>query len=120
MAAPAHAQRTSALHHLTATGAALQLTPTQAPLWQAYVTAVTNQRAARRQWMQEHPRPAVLTLPQKIDRREAMVAQLQPARLAADGAMKQLYAALSPGQQLVLELRMAHHGHGRAMGATAG
>jgi hypothetical protein len=100
---------------LDALGANLQLSAAQAPLWQAYASAAVKQSQLRRQWMQANPRPAVLTLPQKIDRRMALSQQLQPGREQIDTALKQLYAALSPPQQLTLELAMAH-GHGRHAG----
>ncbi len=90
---------------------ALQINSDQESLWQAYVTAATNQAAARKQWFQNNPPSAYLTLPQRIDRRAAMMQQLLSGRQAKDAALKQLYAALTPSQQLTLELSAAHMRH---------
>jgi hypothetical protein len=116
----AHHQRKTLQERLSALGTALQLNATQAALWQAYVDAAVQQSEARRQWQQANPRPAVLTLPQKIDRRMAMSRQLQPGRERADLAMKRVYAGLSPTQQLTLELALAHGRGGHRASWSAG
>jgi hypothetical protein len=86
----------------------LQITSDQQGAWQAYTTAVTNQDAARKAWFAANPPSATLTLPQRLDRRASMQSVLQPGQQAVSAALKQLYAALSPAQQLTLELKMAH------------
>ena len=113
-APPAHHHRTLE-QRLADLKTALQITSDQESLWQAYVTAATNQAAAWKQWRMSNPPSPALTLPQRIDRRNAMMQQLQPGRQAVDAALKQLYAALSPSQQTTIEIFMAHskHRHGR-------
>jgi hypothetical protein len=113
-------QRKTLQERLNELGATLQLTGGQTPLWRAYTDAALNQSRARKQWLQANPRSDVLTLPQRIDRRTAMLQQLQPGHQQMDIAMKQMYAALSPAQQLTLELEMAHHRRERGGPWSAG
>jgi len=92
---------------LDALQTALSLQPNQEAAWQSYKSAVVTARADRVAWRTNNPRTEGLTLPQRIDRRQAMMQALGPDRLAVDTALKQLYSTLTPQQQVVLEIHFA-------------
>ena len=74
--------------------AALQLQPNQQGAWEAYVSAVQAQHANLQAAQQSNPSSQTLTLPQRIDQREALSQQMQASRQSVDTALKQLYGSL--------------------------
>lgn len=97
--------------------AALQIQPNQEGAWQAYASAAQTAATDRKTlWQQDKQSSQSLTLPQRIDRREAMFRQMLTDRQAVDNALKQLYASLTAQQQAVLEQHVARHHRGAGNG----
>jgi hypothetical protein len=86
--------------------AELKITDAQEPLWQAYATAVRDKGASMQAScgsMMRGRGAAALSLPDRLDQREKLMAAHLDAVRAVDAALKPLYAALSDSQKQAAE-----------------
>ncbi|MFZ1910644.1 MAG: Spy/CpxP family protein refolding chaperone [Burkholderiales bacterium] len=99
--------------HLADLKKQLNITDAQESKWQTFAGAVTQQAqgmVALRASMQSAPG----TAPERIDQRTAFMKQRLAAMEALDGAVKQLYAVLTPEQKAAFDQTgPGHFGPGR-------
>jgi LTXXQ motif family protein len=87
---------------LAAIKAELKITPVQEPLWTTYATAArdsANAALARCPTTKSRRGNAAVSLPDRLDQNEQLMAAQLNAMRAANAALKPLYAALSDSQK---------------------
>jgi len=93
--------------------AELRITEAQTPQWNAFADAVRSGAKAMRDAMQRaSTQRAVLTAPEQIDRRVALLTAALDAAKVTAGASKALYAALNPEQRKLADSFMSEHMRG--------
>jgi Spy/CpxP family protein refolding chaperone len=89
--------------------ASLKLTPTQAPAWDAFHTAVKPPVRAAQPEREDGPRGdwAKLKTPDRLDRLRAWRQERETAATQRDEATRTFYATLNPEQQKTFDARTA-------------
>jgi hypothetical protein len=88
----------------------LKITDAQAPQWTAFADALrTNAGKLRQAMMQARGAQGPVTAPEQLERRIAMLSELQDAMQTMLAAAKPLYAALGDDQKKVADELMAEH-----------
>ncbi|NNM65305.1 MAG: Spy/CpxP family protein refolding chaperone [Burkholderiales bacterium] len=103
--------------HLADTKAALHITATQEPAWQAFATQA-KQQAEAMQTMRGKLREANATAPDRMQARTQLLQQRLSGMEAMTKALKHLYTVLSPEQRTIANQRLSMMG-GRRMGMSA-
>lgn len=95
---------------------ALQLTPAQEPALQRFLADMKPPPGAREGWRQHRREMKNATTPERLDQRQAMMAQRQQMQQRRIDATKRFYAALTPAQQKAFDAMPKpgrEHGRGR-------
>jgi hypothetical protein len=89
---------------------ALQLRPEQEPALRAFIEATAPKPGDFEKMRREHEERAKLTMPERLDRMAARMAERAQRFQAHAAAVKRFYAQLSPAQQKAFDAMPMHMG----------
>lgn len=99
----------------------LGITVKQEPAWQAFVKSAKQREESRQAWFAKmREARAAGSLPELLAQQDEVFKQHQAERQAANAALKDLYAALTPEQKAIADRRFGGFGPGYGAGYGRG